>query len=902
MRTTLASYLDDFARLGEEEALAHRRGLRTERWSYRRWTEAAHCFAHELDERGIAKGDRILLWAESSSWWAAAFFGSLVRGVVVVPLDPQSHPDFVRRIQDQVRARWLVRGSETSPPGVVDDLPASSIEGLPAQLERHAGKPAVCAELSGDDLVEIVFTSGTTADPKGIRLTHANLLANLNPLEHEIRKYLRWERWVHPIRFLCSLPLSHVFGQMMGLFVPPLLRGSVFFENALNPSEIARDIRRERVSVMAAVPRVLEILQEKVLRDLNAGGSDLAARLSAAQTQHFVRRWWTFREVHRRFGWKFWAFVSGGATLDADVESFWNSLGYAVVQGYGMTETAALITVAHPFKHGRRSIGKALPGTELRMDEKGEIWVRGASVAAGYWQQSLGSLTDSEGWLKTGDVAEQDAGGQWYFRGRQKDVIVTAAGINIYPDDLEAVLNRQPEVRTCAVVGAEGPHGPEPLAVIIPSGEESGIPRAVQRANTALAPHQQIRHWAIWTERDFPRTSTQKVRKAELLKVVKPSPAATASQATTSATGADEVAVVGVLRQVSGQHQAPIGLDSRLDVDLKLDSLGRVELLNALEDRFQVDLDERAFTAATTVEEVVNMVRHPIHHPPADVPSASFPAATSDLPTAAEAPHAPLPEAGKTQEAAVGGSELAYSYPHWALTAPVAALRRVGLLLVILPLAGLLCRVRKSGRANLESLSAPALFVANHVTFLDPALILSALPWKVARKVAIAMEGERLRALRHPPETLSRWQRLAFRTAYFLLALLFNVFPLPQRSGFRRSFDYAGEAMDRGYHILVFPEGRRTEDGRMNEFRKGTGLLAQGLSVPVVPIRMEGLFELKQERARRSIRVPWATPGRVSVSFGRPISFDTRDRPEDITSQLQREVEELSAGGPAARR
>src|SRR5262249_18691078 len=298
-------------------------------------------------------------------------------------------------------------------------------------------------------------------EPKGVRLTHRNLLANITPLETEIKKYLKFERPFHPIRFLCLLPLSHVFGQFMGIFVPRLLFGEVFFQSHFNSSEIIATVKRERISVIAAVPRQLESLREKIERDYSSRGEleKFLGRFASAEGKHFLRRWWIFRDVHRHFGWKFWAFVSGGATLDEETESFWQRLGFAVVQGYGMTETASLVTVSHPFKIRHGSIGKTLPGQELMLDASGEILVRGANVSSGYWRGAVQTMGGDEGWLRTGDVGEMDAEGNIFFKGRKKDVIVTAAGLNVYPDDLEAALNRQPEVKTSCVIGVESARG-----------------------------------------------------------------------------------------------------------------------------------------------------------------------------------------------------------------------------------------------------------------------------------------------------------------------------------------------------------------------------------------------------------------------------------------------------------
>ena len=339
--------------------------------------------------------------------------------------------------------------------------------------------------------------------------------------------YLKWERLVHPLRFLDLVPLSHVFGQFLGVWVPPLLGATVVFQDSLNPAEIIRTIKRERVSALIAVPRVLESLQNKIERDVEAAGELEAFRreFDAAGTEKFLRRMWRFRGIHKRFGWKFWAVISGGATLDPATELFWGRIGFAAIQGYGLTETTSLVSVNHPFKVGQGSIGKVLAGREVKLDDSGEILVRGKNISSGYWQDgAVHSISDAErdsGWFHTGDLGTLDAEGNLYFRGRKKEVIVTSAGMNIYPADLEAALRREPEVKDCVVLGTESGGNAEPFAVLVLQNDVSAertkrAAEIIARANTSLAEYQRIRRWLVWPEADFPRTSTGKPRISEI--------------------------------------------------------------------------------------------------------------------------------------------------------------------------------------------------------------------------------------------------------------------------------------------------------------------------------------------------------------------------------------------------
>ena len=848
MRTTLVSYVDDFLARDHEPAFAHKSGLRLNRWSYNRVGRAALQFAGELAARKISKGDRVLLWARNSPEWVSVFFGCLLSGVIVVPLDLQSETEFAKRVQAQVAAKLALCDLSTSRL-VEQGLPVLELDDLTSQIAHHSSKPAATEHISGDDTVEIVFTSGTTAQPKGVRITHRNLIANLTPLEREIARYHKWERLVHPVRFLNLLPLSHVFGQFMGIFVPQLLGGQVFFQESLSPTQIMETVKRERISVIITVPRILDALREKIESDYAAGGKAYQLRTAIASSagRNFPRRWWTFRAIHKMFGWKFWVFVSGGATLNPDTEEFWQRLGYAVIQGYGMTETAALISVNHPFKQRRGSIGKVLRGQEVKLAEDGEILVQGENVSPGYWGDE-GPSRVANGWFRTGDVGELDEAGNLYFKGRKREVIVTSAGVNIYPEDIELELSRQPEIKAGVIIEIAGPHGPEPLAVLILRESRMHVEDVISRVNERLAAHQQIHRWFVWLGEDFPRTATQKVRKRVLAQVVKAELVGTTEPADRAvAAGAgysnDLVEIIARIRKGLPPTFDP---SAKLGADLKLDSLGRVELLSALEDRYQIDIDEAAFTDATTLAEVEETIRE-----------------------------------GRYKEAAP------YPYPKWQQRWPLSWLRVLMLYLIVLPFTRFMGWPIIKGKEHLRKVRGPLVFICNHVAMVDHALVLLALPSRLRNRMAIAMDGEQLRAWLHPPAGTPGLARLLGLLKYVFVVFFFNVFSMPQKSGFRRSFMFAGEMMDQGSSLLVFPEGLRTKHGAMNPFMPGTGLLIQKLGVPVVPMRIYGLWDLK--KADRH----FAWPGEISLIIGEPVTYSPQQDPQAIAADLAKHVREL---------
>ena len=836
-------------------------------FTYGQVLEMASRFAADLETRGIGKGERVMLWGENSAEWVAAFFGCALTGVVVVPMDGGASAEFAGRVSRQVEAKlWVCsrRHTQTVDTGA---MPCVVLEDF-----RHeaGGTPALLSDsqvaIGRDDILQIVFTSGTTAEPKGVVITHGNVLANIAPLEREMQPYLKYERWVHPVRFLNLLPLSHVFGQFLGMFLPPLLGGTVIFQEEVGPSEIVNTIRRERVSVLVTVPRVLQSLKQKIERDLEDGGKieDFRRRFRSSEGKHFLRRWRIFRAIRRQFGWKFWAFICGGAALDAETEEFWGRLGYAAIQGYGLTETTSLISVNHPFKLGKGSIGKVLPGRDVKLADDGEILIRGGGVAAGYWDGGLRQgvaegVTDKEGWYRTGDVGALDEAGNLYFKGRKKEVIVTPGGLNIYPEDLEAALRRQPEVKDCVVVGIERGGNAEPCAVVILRSDlrdDTRVAGVVERANQALAEFQRMRMWVRWPQEDFPRTNTQKPRRNVIAEF--------ATRQILQAGGKDvagESPVMELIGRITGRRASGRNAGSAIDADLSSDlshdlshdlskdlglsSLDRVELIGALEDRYQVDLSETRFSAARTVGDIERMLR------------------------------------GEVRQHAK------YHYPRWVLGWPVTWVRWLAHYLLIRPAMILLGWPRIEGRENLRGCSGPVLVVCNHISDVDFAFVQAALPARLRNRIAIATRGEALEALHTPAADRSFFGRIYDRTGWSLGVSLLNLFPLPREAGFRQSFAYAGEAVDRGYSVLVFPEGRHTVDGKMNAFRAGIGLLANNLGLPVLPMRITGLFEVKH--AGKKFARPW----RIGVRIGRPMKFAEGSDPQQIARELQSAVEAL---------
>ena len=851
-RRNLLTLFDDFARFGGDVAVVQTRGYRREKLTYAELWAHAMFWSNALGEQGIAPGDRVLLWGANSAEWVACFWGILLRGAVVVPMDATASTDFVQRAIQDAGVKLILRDRQLgelpgAPPSlIINDFKDASATPPPAtNAEVDPGGASTRTTIA-----EILYTSGTTAEPRGVVLTHGNFLANLEPLERGIEEYRKYERWFHPLRFVTLVPLSHVFGQFMALFVPPLLGAAVVFEPSSNPGEIIRTTKRERASALIGVPRMLDLLKSGLERDLEGRGQSswLRRTLEKANGRKFLRRAWMFWRIHRRFGWKFWAFISGGAALSNDTESFFKRIGYAVVQGYGMTETASLISLNHPFRATEGSVGKILPGREFKLAEDGEILVRGENVAAGYWKSGVLQPSGEEGWLHTGDLGEVDAEGNLHFRGRKRNVIVTPAGLNVYPDDLENALRAQRGVRDCVVIPFALDGNAEPCAILlIRNSNESAARAAVEGANASLAEYQRIRRWVLWPELDFPRTSTGKPRLPIIAsrghELLNGQPVTHAGHlAPQSGPGA----VAGLLDMMGSAR----GGASRLEQDLNLTSLDRVELMSALEEKFHVELNETSFAEAKTVADVERLLQQP--------PG--------------------------------GYNKTSYIYPRWAQWEPFRWFRLVVYYALVWPATHILAHPKIVGREHLRELRRPVLVVSNHITRrADIGLILAALPPQFRHRLATAMGGESLQRMHRPPHEWFFARRWAYWHGYWLVTALFNVFPLPQFSGFRESFRFAGESVDRGYSVLIFPEGEvnNSEDGRMALFQSGIGLLTENLGIPIVPIRLDGVWQMKRERRRL------AHIGEITVRIGKPVTFAPGTPPDEIARQLESIVKSL---------
>jgi len=894
----LGEYVDIMETWKDRTYVVGMRGYREQAFTYGEMRRCIFGLSAEMKRRGIHRGEVVVILGEQSPEWVAAYFAAIFRGAVVVPLDHNSSPEFIERVI-----------AKTEPVLVLTDLnwPTNSGQSLDAYTERASALPrngrhsdsvpntqkqkgpgpdqqspqrtykdntidtrstiktfsiinlqtihGFQAEQDQEpekvkrtDLAAIVFTSGTTSSPKGVMLTHENILSNLEPIENGLQNKKQFVKIFTPLRLLCTVPFSHMFGQVTGIFLPLILGSSVYFPDDTSPAALIRKIKRDRILALITVPRIMKMMMDYVKSELTAMGKIKAFERKWEQRQNlfYPLRVPVFLDIHRMLGLHFWAFIVGGAPLDPETHEFWRRIVYAIFQGYGLTETAPIVSMFNPFRHNRKSVGELFPGREVKISPDGEILVRGQNVMTGYFNNPAETASVlKNGWLKTGDIGDIDENGQLYIKGRKKDVIVTSNGQNVYPEDIEHVLNAIPGVREAVVIGKPGPEG-EIIHTVLLTESGTNPQTVIREANGKLQPFQRIKSFSLWKKADFPRTSTLKVQK-NLVK--------------STVLSHEQIAPAKEREELlEGIVPGRIDRNTRLVQDLGLDSLDLVEVVCRIERKYGVSLDESVIGPETTLRDLETIAAKPEYR-----------------------------------------THLAM--PRWARKKWASLLRRFLVNCIILPAFRIPCRLTAHGLENLKGISGPCIICANHTSDLDPLALLLALPRPYRRFISPAMglnrfyayfshlgtapadDAEASAARETTGTNQKTFKRMLHRAMYVMVTLLFNTFPFPQGTAYRPSFEYSGELLDAGFWILFFPEGMVSRTGKIGGFRGGVSLLAERTGALVLPACIQGMHTVLPPGRFIPKR------GKVCISFGRPMHYS--DDSETFTKKLEQRVKLL---------
>jgi long-chain acyl-CoA synthetase len=856
---TLQDLLDGWTRRGTRPAIMVLREPDPEVWSYAHLARTARRLATGLLRAGFEHGEAVILLGPSSPAWLAVFFASTAAGGIAVPLDAQlpdaelarllrdsrAHRLFTtRRHLEQLRDNEAIEGLQAFLLDGNDKAPAPSWTALLA--EDSCPLPNLDAEAPA----VLLYTSGTTGAPKGVPLSHANLLANLGALQAEALVD-------EEDRVLLPLPLHHAYPLTVGV-LGTLGSGSCLLlpAEASGPA-LARALGS--ATVLLGVPRLHNALLEAIFARLARWQRRLLDLcIWSRRRLGLPLGRWLLAPLRRAVAPRLRLVASGGARLEEATEWTLLALGWQVLTGYGLTETAPMLTFNLPGRTRVGSAGRPLPGVTLRIarpDESGvgEIEAQGPNVFRGYWQRPelTAKAFTADGWFRTEDRGRLDVDGYLHIASRVSELIVLPNGEKVLPEEVEAVYEQSPIVREIAVLEREGTLA----ALIVPDDEalraggaakiDEQLRDDLDRLGRQLRPFQRVSRIAV-TRAKLPRTLIGKLQRFRLPELWQAAVEGRAEQPPAELSDADRAllndplakSVWQWLRQRFAGRE--VSLDASPQLDLAIDSLAWVELTLEIERRFGRSLGEEAVGRVVTLRDLLREV--------------------------IEAPEATLLGERRLPPARVAGAG-------WALV-------RWMLYIVNRALMAVFFRLRVEGRSNLPG-TGPLLLAPNHASYLDPAALAAALPLS-----------------RLPEVHWAGWNELMFATPLMrLLSRACQVFPLDPKRGGLAGLAAAESLLEQQQTVVWFPEGRRSPDGRLQPFTPGIGLLMARTGIAAVPVHIKGSFEAWP----LSRRLP--RPRRVSVIFGRPIGRDqlALDGAGDevdrhIAEQLRRAVAALADG------
>lgn len=851
--TPMATFYDRFCECAERWpgsiALEIQRHDQVESYTYAEVRKRAEAIAGWIVENKFEPGARCAIFADNHPRWVMAYLGVIAAGCTTVPLDTALHTDQVTKLLKDSGA-LLIFSDQKHLRVVQEAADGLAIKILLTDESEDKGARATFAgsgsgsgnfsptETSTDSLASLLYTSGTTADPKGVMLTHANLLAEVEAVFKRIQ--------VGPEdAVLGVLPLFHVLSQMANLLLP-LVRGArVVYLETLNTTELLRALRERKITAFAVVPQFFNLIHERIFKEAAKRGALAQKALRALMKLNEMLRKiginagpYFFGKVHQTFGTSMRYLITGGSRFDPQIGRDFHALGIDVLQAYGLTETTGAAFLVEPHRNVIGSVGPPLPGIEAKIlnsqarddgPASGEILIRGPIVMKGYWNRPDSTAeTLQNGWLHSGDLGHFDALGNLFITGRQKEVIILSNGKNIYPEEVEAHYLKSPYIKEICVIGFEGPpddpRSDQLYAVVVPNLEvlkerkivnvKEVIRFDIESLSEQLASMKRIANYEIWQE-ELPRTTTRKLKRFEIEERVQANgsrnPNASDTSFIESPLGAEDSAwleraevqrAIKVIRDVVRNAPDEIQPNHNLELDLGLDSMQRVELLAALEEVLGGDVEESRLAEIYTVRELV------------DVMLEGATGARSEL---------------RTQFAGWGTilKEESADPEVQALTKrrPLADLLWFGFSRLIQIFSLDRFDLHAEGLEKLPK-KGPFIISSNHQSYLDPAILGSLLPWTLFRDSFALGTSEIFGS--------GFMRRLARQLRVVVLDPDANLVPAMRAGAF---------GLRHGQILILYPEGERTIDGTPKIFKKGAAILSIHLQVPIVPVAIDGFFD-----------------------------------------------------------
>jgi len=841
---------------------------------------------------GIPGGARCALLAFNSPSWVATYLGIIASGNTAVPLDTAFTPYQIRKLLDDSGSTMLFV-DERSYAVAKEAIEGSSIqlamidaprEGLPyvQDMVLSSAPGFVPTRLEPDDVAAIIYTSGTTSDPKGVMLTDGNLVAELDC----VRKFIHL---APGDGLLGVLPLFHVLAQMVNIFLPLGNGGKVVFLDSLNTQELMLALRERGITIFCCVPQFFYLIHERIFGEVSKKGR-LAEKIfglmrkasTVSQKLGFNLGKVLFKKVHSQLGPNIRCFITGGSRFDAQIGRDIHALGFEMLQAFGMTETTSGCFCTPPDSNVIGSIGPPLPGLQAKLvdtkvDENGhmvgEIAIAGPTIMKGYYNRPEATAEVlKDGWLHTGDLGYVDAHGNYFITGRAKDVIVLSSGKNIYPEEIESYYLRSPWIKELCVLGLESRKPGEPLSerlhgIIVPNFEvlrehkivniREVIRYDVDGISVTLPATKRILSYDIWQD-DLPRTTTRKLRRNEIEKKLRAMYASGKVEEITAKerpfSDADRLwlespevqSALAIIAQVAKKDRKDeIHPDDSLELDLGLDSMERVELLVEVAQRLGAEVDDSAASEVYTVRELVDLVLRNTGKAARQAPgwSTVFEVETTDPDVLAITRKRPV----------VG-------FFWWLFGKLVKWASHV------------LFKLRVEGMENLPD--GPCIVCPNHSSYLDAPILTAALPWKAFHNVFYVGTSEIFGA-----GSMRKF-------AQFL-----HLIPVDPDSNLVPAMRAGAYGLRAGKILVMYPEGERSIEGHPKKFKKGAAILSQHLNVPIVPVAEYG-FHACWPRGKG---FQGFHPLRIRV--GKPIYPDLNEKPEQayerLTEQLRSSVVEM---------
>ncbi|MGE3274499.1 MAG: AMP-binding protein [Vicinamibacterales bacterium] len=874
------------ARHGARPAVEMQRAAAVETVTYDELSARALAQAAWLAGHGVVAGDRCAIYADNGADWCSTYLGILRLGAVAVPLDSNYTAAQVATVVRDAGARVLFCNPRLDPlareaasdTGVL----VSTVHGVADLSHSAAGLPACPA--TGTDPAVILYTSGTTADPKGVVLSHGNLLAERDAAFGIVHV-------TEADAVLGVLPLFHALAQLANLLLPFAVGARVVFLETLDSTQLLRALAERRITVFCCVPQFFYLIHQRVEGEVQKGGVMKRAMFRALLGLNFrLRRMgvnvgpWLFGRVHDVMGRQMRLFVTGGSKFDPAVGRDLYALGFTILQAYGLTETSGAATLTRPDEAHLDTVGRALPGHEVRIvpreggdgpdgSHDGEVAVRGPIVMQGYFNRpEATAAVMRDGWFLTGDLGRLDAEGRLTITGRSKEVIVLSSGKNIYPEEIEAHYRKSAVVGEICVMGLTTPDSPttERLhAVVVPDTAVLAERRIVNAGDLlrfemeglaiGLPAHKRVLGYDVWFE-PLPRTTTGKLKRFEIQRMVVErreqarqalaAPLSAADQAWEVEPHPAAALPIVVARARAGSRVTPA---ANLELDLGLDSMERVELLTELERRFGVRVPRERAHEILTVRQLVEAVRPDGDGraaPAVGAAEPSWPVILEDLPPPSD------PVLGGLLERRPVLTRVLF----WAERLATRAL----------------VRVEVTGLEHLPA-SGPYLICPNHQSYLDPFIVCGVLPYRSFRELFFVGAAEYFQT------PLMAW-----------VAKTLNCVPVDPDANLEPAMKAGAFGLRHGKVLMLFPEGERSIDGTVKRFKKGASILSAHLGVPIVPVAISGVHELwPRNRPFQWSRTRLLGRHRVRIAFGGQVSTLPSTGYGDAAEELRGRVDRM---------